>query len=194
MPAGIKVAVQAAEKAFPWPAMNSAGNWREASLEPHLVNVPWLNEAAEEAWLAIEDWQEAEIEKEEPRDGILGRFAENAIRLATLRALSRGPVGAAVSMEDVAWARAIMMASIQAVELGVDKFMTSSKFDELCQSILGALRGAPDGTLYRAELLKLRGIRRAENRMFDDAVKRLQETGDIERTDGKKFVLTPAGR
>jgi hypothetical protein len=59
---------------------------------------------------------------------------------------------------------------------------------------LSALRSAKGGEMYRAELLKRRGVRGAENRMFDDAVKRLQETGDIERTDGKKLVLTPAGR
>ncbi|WP_210207968.1 hypothetical protein, partial [Phyllobacterium salinisoli] len=44
------------------------------------------------AWLEIEDWQESEIEKDESRDGVIGRFAENAIRLATLRALSEEPI------------------------------------------------------------------------------------------------------
>ncbi len=194
LPADIKRRVKAAEKAFPWPHMESAGKWRQSDFEPHLVDVPWADTAAEEAWLAIEDWQEAEIERDDSRDGIVGRLAENSIRLATLRAMSRGPVGAAVSVEDVAWARAIMMASIRAVDVGVEQFMTSGRFDELCQSILQALRSAKGGEMYRAELLKRRGVRGAESRMFEDAVKRLQETGDIDRTDGKKLVLTPAGR
>lgn len=144
--------------------------------------------------MKIEDWQEAEIERDESRDGIVGRMAENAIRLATLRALSANASRPAVSVEDIGWARAVMLASINAVDSGVDKFMVSSRFDELCQAILQALRGSPRGELYRAELLKRRGIRGAESRMFDDAVKRLQETGDIDRTDGKKLVLTPSGR
>lgn len=194
LPADIVAKVKAEQAAFPWPAANSGGNWRLPEKEPDLVEVPWANEKAEEAWLAIEDWQEEEIERDETRDGIVGRFAENAVRLATLRALSRTARGAAVTVEDVAWARAVMMDSIRAVDVGVEKFMVSSKFDEICQAILAALRGAKGGEMYRAELLKRRGVRGAENRMFDDAVKRLQETGDIERTDGKRLVLTPAGR
>jgi hypothetical protein len=186
--------VKAAEKAFPWPGMDSAGKWRMPDAEPHLVEIPWGDSAAEEAWLAIEDWQESEIEHDESRDGIIGRTAENAIRLATLRALSREPVKPTVTVEDVAWARAVMMASIRAVDTGIEKFMTSSKFDELCQAILAALRSAKGGEMYRALLLKRRGVRGAENRLFEDAIKRLQETGDIEKTDGKTLVLTPAGR
>lgn len=194
LPADISAKVKAAQSSFPWPAANSAGNWRLPEKEPDLVEVPWASDQAEEAWLAIEDWQEEEIERDETRDGIVGRFAENAIRIATLRALSRAARGAAVTVEDVSWARAVMLDSIRAVDVGVEKFMVSSKFDEICQSILSALRSAKGGEMYRAELLKRRGIRGAETRMFEDAIKRLQETGDIERTDGKKLVLTPAGR
>ncbi|YBV97097.1 bifunctional DNA primase/polymerase [Phyllobacteriaceae bacterium JZ32] len=194
LPPSLLAAIKDAQERFPWPKRISgaAGQWRVANATPALIEIPWANDEAERAWIAIEDWQESEIEKDESRDGIVGRLAENAIRLATLRALSRNPAKPSITSEDVEWARAIMMASIEAVDSGVDKFMSSSRFEELCRAILGALRKS-GGVMYRAELLKRRGVRGAENRMFDEAVKRLQETGEIEQTDGRSLALTPAG-
>jgi hypothetical protein len=193
MPAALVRSIKDAQKNFPWPLVTSAGNWRQAESAPDLLEVGWENAAAETEWLAIEDAQEAEIERDESRDGIIGRMAENAVRLATLRALSRDPVSALISVEDVRWARAVVEASIEAVDTGVDRYMTSSKFEELCMAILSALRSAKDGTMYRADLLKRRGVRGAETKMLNDAIVRLQETGDIARTDGKSLTLTPAG-
>lgn len=193
VPGALKRLVKDAQKNFPWPHANSAGNWRMAESEPHLVEVPWASAGAEAAWLEIEDAQEAEIERDETRDGIIGRMAENGIRLATLRALSRSSTSPAVSVDDVRWARAVVEASVESVDIGVERYMTSSKFEELCVAILTALRGAKDGTLYRAEMLKRRGVRGAETKLLNDAIVRLQETGDIARTDGKKLELTPAG-
>jgi hypothetical protein len=188
LPTDLRGAISAAQDAFPWPGQLSPTTWRTAETKPFLVKVPWQDEYAERTWLDLEDWQEGEIERDETRDGILGRLAENAIRLATLRALSRDPAQAAVAIADVEWARAIMMASIRAVDDGVEKYMTSSQFESLCQAIMMALRGSSSGSMYRAELLKRRGIRGADNRMFDDAIRRLQETGDIEKTNGAKMV------
>lgn len=194
LPAALKGAIKDVAAAFPWPGMDAPGRWRTADVEPSLMEVPWAGGDAERAWLEIEDWQENEIDRDESRDGIVGRLAENAIRLATLRALSRSPVGAAVKVDDVAWARAIMMASVAAVDTGVDRYMVSSRFEELCNAILAALRTTSDGSMFRAELLKRRGVRGAEERMLTEATKRLQETGDIEKTDGRKFTLTALGR
>ena len=194
LPASLRILVKAAQGAFPWPHGNSAAKWREPEVAPDLFEVPWQDTAAEQAWLAIEDAQEAEIERDETRDGVVGRMAENAIRLATLRALSRSSFQPMVSIEDVAWSRTIVETSIEAVDLGVERYMTSSKFEELCVAMLTALRSQKDGTMYRAEILKRRGVRGAETKLFNDAITRLQETGDIKKTDGKKLELTPAGR
>jgi hypothetical protein len=193
LPHALKTAIESAAKNFPWPYIDSPAKWRIANEEPALLDVPWADDGAETAWIKLEDWQEAEIERDESRDGIVGRFAENAIRLATLRALSRNPKSPAVSVEDVDWGQAVMRASINAVDSGVDRYMSSSRFEELCRAIMEALRKSKDGTLFRAEVLKRRGVRGADTKAFNDAITRLQETGDIERTDGKKLTLTPAG-
>lgn len=194
LPAPLKRTILAAAQQFQWPSSDAAGKWRMSDSEPVLLDVPWEDSAAERAWLDIEDWQEAEIDRDETRDGIVGRLAENAIRLATLRALSRSAVSPSVSVDDVTWSRAVMMASVQAVDIGIDRYMVSSRFEELCNAMTSALRGATGNTMYRAELLRRRGVRGAEERMFNEATKRLQETGDIEKTDGRKFVLAAAGR
>jgi hypothetical protein len=194
VPKELREAIVCANKVFPWPSMNAPGKWRTPDVHPSLVEIPWRDADAERAWLDLEDWQESEIDRDEIRDGIVGRLAENAVRLATLRALSRDPARATVSVDDVHWARAIMMASIRAVDDGVEKYMTSSAFEGLCQSILMALRGSSGGAMYRAELLKRRGIRGADTKMFKDAIVRLQETGDIEPTDGARMVLAASGR
>src|SRR5690606_16535094 len=139
-----------ANKSFPWPGLDSPGRWRLPDMPPSLVEIPWKDASAERTWLDLEDWQEGEIERDESRDGILGRLAENAIRLATLRALSRDPAGTSVAVEDIEWARAIMMASVRAVDDGVEKYMTSSQFESLCQAIMMALRGSSSVAMYRA--------------------------------------------
>jgi hypothetical protein len=194
LPSGLRDAITAAQEAFPWPGQLSPTTWRTAETKPSLVKVPWRDDRAERAWLDLEDWQEGEIERDESRDGILGRVAENAVRLATLRALSRDPAAAAVTLEDVEWARAVMMASVRAVDNGVEKYMASSQFEGLCQAILTVLRSASSGSMYRAELLKRRGIRGADNKMFNDAIVRLQETGEIEKTNGARMVLAARER
>lgn len=192
LPGALSSAVEKAQESFKWPTTLSGGPgaWRTAAAIPSLLEVPWADTKAEHAWLAIEDWQEEEIIRDESRDGIIGRFAENAIRLATLRALSRNPAEAAVTVEDVAWSRAMMDASIAAIESGIDKHMMSSKFEGLCKAIVSALMNAKDRQLYRAELLRRRGVRGADSRTLDDALKRLQETGEVERSDGKTYRLS----
>ncbi|WP_159012561.1 bifunctional DNA primase/polymerase [Bradyrhizobium sp. S69] len=192
VPEPLRSAIKDAQKCFPWPSMNSQGNWRAADVQPSLYEVAWKDAAAEKAWLAIEDWQESEIERDETRDGLVGRLAENAIRLATLRALSRDPSQPSVNVGDMRWAHAIMLASVRSLDDGVAKYMSSSQFEQLCQAILSSLRCSRGGSMYRAELLKRRGISGSDTRTFDAAIVRLQETGDIEKTDGKRFVLSRA--
>jgi hypothetical protein len=85
-----------------------------------------------------------------------------------------------------------MLASARSLDDGVDKYMSSSQFEQLCQAILSSLRSSRGGSMYRAELLKRRGISGSDTRTFDAAILRLQETREIEKTDGKRFVLSRA--
>ena len=192
-PAELLRAVADAEDKFKWPdGFNVKGSWRISGSRPMFFKVPWANSQAEEDWLAIEDWQDSEIERDESRDGIVGRTAEHVVKLATLRALSRDPASPAVSVEDIDWGRALVMASIDAVDSGILQHMSGSQFEAVCKAIVTALR-AGGGEMFRAELVRRRGVSKADQRMFDGAILRLQESGDIEKTGGRKMTLTTTG-
>ena len=192
-PPALLKAVEEAETSFPWPpGFNAKGAWRVAGNRPSFVKVPWADKKAESDWLAVEDWQDAEIERDESRDGIVGRTAEHVVKLATIRAVSRAPAAAAVTVDDIAWARALAMHSIEAVESGILQHMSGSQFEAVCKAIITALRDN-GGEMFRAQLLRRRGVSKADDRMFEGAIRRLQESGDIEKTDGRKMTLTEAG-
>ncbi|OWK21718.1 hypothetical protein AJ88_19015 [Mesorhizobium amorphae CCBAU 01583] len=71
LPRALSEAVTDARERFPWPKRVTGGEaaWRTAASVPSLVEIPWADAAAERAWLAIEDWQEEEIIRDESRDG-----------------------------------------------------------------------------------------------------------------------------
>ncbi|CCM76253.1 bifunctional DNA primase/polymerase [Rhizobium mesoamericanum] len=189
-PSKLVDAVAAAGKAFSWPGMDAQGKWRQADFKPSFATVPWADESAEQAWLAIEDWQIDECERDASRDGIIGRAAENTVKLATLRALSRSPANAAVTAEDVSWAWGIVHASIRAVEEGVDHYMSSSTFEELCKAILDYLRTHRSGKMYKSKLLEKKRIAKHDDRAVNSALDRLKATGAI-TVDGAVVALVP---
>ncbi|MFC3319774.1 hypothetical protein ACFOHY_23530 [Rhizobium rosettiformans] len=75
-----------------------------------------------------------------------------------------------MSVEDVAWARALAMASIDAVDSGILQHMSGSQFEAVCKAIITALRDN-GGEMFRAALLRRRGVSKADERTFDGAVR-----------------------
>jgi hypothetical protein len=192
VPEALRSKIKDAQKQFPWPFADSPGKWRLPDQAPNLYEINWADDAAKAAWMAIEDWQESEIERDETRDGIVGRLAENAIRLATLRALSRSPSRPSVSVDDVRWAHAIMLDSIRALDVGVDRYMTTSQFEGICQAILAALHSR-GGSMFKSELLKRQGVRGFDDKMVDSALARLRQTNEIKKADGALVALATTG-
>ncbi len=78
-----------------------------------------LGGPAHEAWNAVFLWQLAASEGDKQTADLIGRAAENTIRIATLRAISRCPSEPAVSVDDVAWGWAIVKTSIDTIRSGV---------------------------------------------------------------------------
>lgn len=89
---------------------------------------------------------------------INGRAAENTVRLATIRAVSRAPSSPAITVEDVGWGWAIVHRSIQIVTEGVDRHMAGSTVEALRKSIVRALEKAHDNTLPWSYLLQREGV------------------------------------
>lgn len=165
-------------KALPQTPLHAALT-RDPTLRPNMVTVPWASVEAKAHWLAIEDWQNSQISDHGRMNGVLGRFALQTIKLATIRALSRNPAEPEVSIADLEWGRAIVWKSVTYIEQGIQQHMAGSAFEELVNAIHNALRAAPAGYLPMAVLVKKKGVAKADERTVKLALNRLVERGDI---------------
>jgi hypothetical protein len=78
--------------------------------EPH--HVPWASEEAEQAYQAIRVRVAAAMEADPRQEMYLARSAEMAVRIATVRAVGINPQAPAVTVDDLAWAEALVMQSV----------------------------------------------------------------------------------
>jgi hypothetical protein len=94
-------------------------------------------------WADVFHWQH--WKGWEPREyHVNGRAAENTVRLASIRAISRDPARPLVAVEDVEWAWAIVHRSIAIITEGVERHMAGSMAESLRKAIVRALSQAKD--------------------------------------------------
>jgi len=162
--------------------LSSAGNLapstaRDALSPPKMRHVPWALDGAENAWLAIWDWQR--LAEDAGRGGFTGRAAANVLVVATLRALARNPEAPRVALGDINWAWEFVQASIETIERGARENMSGSEFEQLVKAIEAAVIKAGAEGLPRSTLLRARGVSRHTPQMVDAAIKRLVETETV---------------
>lgn len=146
---------------------------RTATMRPKMQTVPWADDAAQTDWLTICDWQdEAE---EAGRGGITGRAAEQALKVATLRALARNPHEPAVTGGDIKWAWELVRTSIEALEQAAAANMGASDFELLVQAIERAVIDAGPQGIAWSKLNERRGVTKHTPKMVEAAVQRLVE-------------------
>lgn len=114
-----------------------------------------------------------------------GRAAENTVRLATIRAISRNPADPVITSDDVAWGWAIVHRSIQIVSEGVDRHMSGSTTEALRKAVIRALERAPDQTLAWSHLLQREGVSAARQDEVVEAASWLIDTGRVVELSGK---------
>ena len=163
-------------------AKGNLGGVTSGNMRPALRAVPWESEDVKKRWQEIEDWQFAEIDDNGASEGVVGRAAEQTLKYATIRALSRDGVMATVTLDDVEWGYAIVQRSLDSISSGIRDHMAGSQFEELCKAILVALNKARDGALSMSQLLRVKGVSKAEDRMVNAAIDRLVKIGDVART------------
>lgn len=129
-------------------------------------------------WQSDRTWNEREHH-------VNGRAAENTVRLAAIRAVSRNPAKPAITADDVAWGWAIVHRSVQIVSEGVDRHMSGSTTEALRKAIVRALERAPDQTLAWSHLLQREGVSAARQDEAAEAVTWLVETGKVSELTGK---------
>lgn len=159
----------------------TAARAHDTASRPNLYTVEWDSVAAKNRFLAIEDWQIAQIEDHGGQDGLIGRTAEQTLKFATIRALSRDSSKPRVRLDDVEWGYAIVQRSVDCLESGVEEYMSGSIFQELCKAVLRALKESKKGQLSHAAMLRKKGVGIHDARMVKSAYDRLHEMGDIER-------------
>jgi hypothetical protein len=152
---------------------------RDAKQKPTMHLCAWGN-GAEERWKAYEQWQLDYMLDKPEYEGIVGRTAEQTLKIATVRAIGRNPGRPIVELDDVEYGYAIVQRSIDMIDDGVRKHMSSSDFESLHKLILNAVDGAGTDGIPKSILRKKRGIAAAKNQDFDGAIKYLVETEQVE--------------
>jgi hypothetical protein len=148
---------------------------RDAKQKPPLHTCEWGNGALSR-WRQIEEWQLSFMEEKPEYEGIVGRTAEQTQKLATLRAISRNPARPVVEVDDVEWGYAIVQRSIDMIDDGVRKHMSSSEHERLHKLILDYVTTAGEDGIPKSILLRKPGVRSAKPFEFDGAIKYLTET------------------
>lgn len=172
MPAALVAALKKAQTDFPKPKGIGAKK----------LMIPFAGGESGDAyqlWTQVFLWQHDRGWSEREHH-INGRAAENTIRLASIRAVSRDPSAPEITEEDVAWGWAIVHRSIQIVTEGVNRHMSGSTAEALRKAIIRALEAAKDNTLPWSFLLQREGVSSAESDDVSKALQWLIETGKVE--------------
>jgi hypothetical protein len=143
--------------------------------------VPFVGDeqgAAYALWGDIFMWQHDPCWVGDKRD-IRARAAENTLRLATLRAISSYAGRPAISESDIRWAWSVVYRSIMLVQQSIDTYMVASQAEALRRSVLDALDDAGTAGVPWSVLLRKRGVKGAEMRHIEEALRWLQETVEI---------------
>jgi hypothetical protein len=115
-------------------------------------------------------------------EGIVGRSAEQTQKLASLRAISRNPARPVVEVEDVEYGWSIVQRSIDMIDDGVRKHMSSSDHEKLHKLILDHIEKAGEDGMPKSVLLRKSGVSSARPQEVDAAIKYLTETEQVTST------------
>ena len=168
----------------------------KSDTDPYLHPVPWENTEAERRWRSVLEWQDATAE-DSANDHIAGvvmRTAEQAIKLAMIRAVSRDFAAPAVTVEDVWFGEAIAQSSVRMLTTGMRKFMAGSEFEDHCKTLLRAVDAAPKGLPYTM-LTRAKGVGKIESKRLAGVIEYLTNTGRwrAEKTGTRGFRYFSVG-
>lgn len=134
-------------------------------------------------WSDIFVWQHDPRWRGDARH-LVARSAENTIRLATVRAISRRPGSPFVSRDDILWAWGIVYRSIGIIREGVRKHMSGTPAEALRKAIVAAVATSGGGLPY-SKLMSKRGVSGANSMQLADAILWLVSSGEIVDINGR---------
>ena len=167
---------------------------RDAKQKPIMHQCAW-GVGAEERWKEYEQWQIDYMFDKPEYEGIVGRTAEQTLKIATIRSLGRDPANPVVEVEDVEFGYAIVQRSIDMIDDGVRKHMSSSEFETLHKLILKHIEEAGKDGIPYSVLRRKKGVSAAKNQDFDGAIKFLADTEQMTvKIAGSKTAGRPGVR
>jgi hypothetical protein len=143
---------------------------------------------ARELYKLLGEQMRAVVRSEAPFRGLYARVKANALKVATLLALSRAVDGEnlAVTVEDVEMGAAMALESATTTVDGAMKHMAGSEFEENCKTVLRRIDGADDRGITAAVLHRSPGVSKIEARKFKDVCDYLARTGQVETREHPK--------
>jgi len=138
--------------------------------KPVVMFVPW-GAGAEDIWDAYLDQCRFLAHKDNCRDMLGRRCSQNAIKVATILAISENPVDPVVHVHHVKLGLLLAEASLRDMMGGYEQNVGDSKTADLQDRVLGRIRKAKGGVISKRELFG--SLRKAFDSMqkFDDVMK-----------------------
>lgn len=151
---------------------------RDPRARPEMYAASWSQEAKAK-WQGIEEWQLSFMDERPDYEGIVGRTAEQTLKYATIRAISRNPTRPRLEEDDISFGYAIVQRSIDTIDEGVQEYMAGSEFESVHKTVLRLIQECEDG-IARSLLMKKRGLSKVRSTEFEAAIKWLETTEQIE--------------
>jgi hypothetical protein len=159
------------------PLATAGLNDPETNFVPHVL--PWANNEAHNCYRELTQWVERELDNDMGKQAYLGRIAEMAVRLATIRAAGRSGPAAQIDLADMDWGAGVAGVAITGMMQRAQDCLAQTVRGEFTEKLIGIIR--QHGTITRRKLQhRIRGRYRTQevNDMLNQAV----EAGLIVRT------------
>lgn len=111
-------------------------------MRPTLHKVPFADDAARQAFGAVR-LRERTIAVADPSlEGSVGRAAEQTLKLAMIRAVSRDFAAPVITAQDLAYGSSLVWVSARMMREGMTDYLAGSDFENRCKTILRVLKDA----------------------------------------------------
>src|SRR4029077_18621089 len=153
--------------------------------------LPWANNQTHDCYRELTQWVERELENDMSQQAYLGRIAEMAVRLATIRAAGRAGPAAQVDLSDMEWGAAVAGTAITSMIERTKNTLAPTVRGEFTDKLIEIVR--QHGTITRRKLQqRIRGRYRTQE--INDMLTQAVEAGLIVRTsNGYAAGLTVSG-
>lgn len=147
------------------------------------MEIPWRNDEARAVWRQAQDEIQRLIDRKPEFEPFMGRTAEMAIRLATIRAGGENAMKPSICVDDIRWGCDVAMWSARAMIGGAGKYMAETEVQGDAKRILRIIEEQGGRATYRTIAQRLK--HRMRTRDLADALKNLVESGSITNEEVK---------